>query len=132
MNTQAIIVGAMLAHRGYGEIEEVPVTVQEAIVAEAAAVAEALPANAGLDFLSVMETWGDSEANTTAALLDMVIAATLIQMFNRFSGHSIEDIEIILTSAELRAVLEQYHIERAETDGSWTIKVQKISEMSST
>lgn len=124
---QATIAGALLIDMGYAEDDqEVPPQVAAKVEVTAAAVAAALPANAGLDFLTVMETWGDSENATTASLIDMVIAATLLQL-----NPGAVDYSITVTSADLRAVLEQYHIERTETDGSWTLRVQKISEMSS-
>ncbi len=134
--TRAIVAKAILDHRypegasdGY---DGVPPRVVEEINELAGAVSAALPDNAGTDFIRLMETWTESQTNLTAALLDMAICVMLTKM------RAIQDpltpdgsMSVTITSVELRAIAEQYHWERTEEPGSWTIKLQKISEMSS-
>lgn len=156
---KAQIAKAILEHRYPSEDDaangyaDVPPQVVQEIDALAAAVAGKLPDHAGTDFVRMMETWTESQTNLTAALLDMAICATLKKVLESRHGHSpskmaknpgmagvrwsatepntLVDAEIIITSAELRAIAEQYHWERTEEAGSWAIRLQKISEMSS-
>lgn len=78
-----------------------------------------------LDFINVFESWGTREASLTATVIDLVIAACMVKM----SPGEIppgKSSEIVITSAELRSLVEQYDIERTEEAGTWKIKLTKI------
>lgn len=128
------IATALLASRGFGFCTDPAEGGQDAYdltlqaLEEARAVAAILPDNLGLDFVRLMETWTEDSVNLTATLLDMAISATMLKYRPGLIG-GFE--ELTITSADLRTIAEQYHWERREEAGSWTIRLQKISEMSS-
>lgn len=138
MKLKAQIAKAILEHRypdgeadGY---DGVPPKVVQEINALAEAVAGKLPQSAGIDFVRLMETWTEDQTNLTATLLDMAISVMLVKEFAEYGTAAAfppDGMTVTITSADLRTIAEQYHWERHEEAGSWTIRLQKISEMSS-
>lgn len=136
---KAQIAKAILDYRYPGEEEasnyrDVPPKVVQEIDALAEAVAGKLPDHAGTDFVRMMETWTEDGVNLTATLLDMAICVMLLkrhQVNNPGEEFPASGLTTTITSAELRTIAEHYHWERREEAGSWTIKLEKISEMGS-
>jgi hypothetical protein len=123
-NTLDAMASTLLAWR---EIEN-PTTAQYAdAVNECRAVAAVLPANAGLDFVTMFEAWGDHEANVTATLLDLVMVA----LATRYVPGMEKGGEVTITGTDLRAIVEQFDYERTEEAGVWTLKFSILPEISS-
>ncbi len=131
---------ALLLHRGVSSTDqerrenaEVWATYSAALN-EVRAVAEVLPDNAGTDFVRLMEVWTEDSVNLTATLLDMAICVMLVKRYrvtNPGEEFPPTGITTKITSEDLRTIAEHFHWERTEEPGSWTLKLQKISEMSS-
>lgn len=122
---KATIVGALLGVRGIGPDDEVPEKTRELAEQDADAVIAALPDNAGLDFIRVFESWGERETNLTSTMLDLAIAATLLHA-SEFPGTG-DEMEIEITTADLRSVVEDWRIERTEKPGGWCLKLSRIT-----
>lgn len=131
---------ALLAHRGVEvtdldiQTDAVASATYKAALLEVRTVAGVLPDTAGIDFVRLMETWTEEGTNLTATLLDMAISVMLVKRYHVTNpGEALppRGLSAVITSADLRTIAEQYHWERHEEAGTWTIRLQKISEMSS-
>jgi hypothetical protein len=80
-------------------------------------------ADSGFDFIRVFESWGEREANLTAVLLDLAIAAT---MHKCGAAEKNGEGEITITTADLRDISQTYEIERSESPQGWTIKLTRL------
>lgn len=79
--------------------------------------------DSGFDFIRVFESWGEREANLTAVLLDLAIAATMHKCgAAQVNGEG----EVTITSADLRDISERFEIEREEIANGWTLRVKRL------
>lgn len=79
------------------------------------------PGDSEWDFIRVFESWGEKEANLTAVLLDLAIAATMVKC----GAASVDGTgSLTITAADLRDISEDWTISREESAGGWTITIK--------
>ena len=93
------------------------------------------PGDRDLDFISVMESWHESEMGVTGHMLELAVAA-VIQKYE-WPGHLVDapsrygedgnsdHVELTIMTADLQRIAQQYRIERVPIPHGFTFHMRK-------